>query len=132
MRYHDRIKESQCTHQVNKTTAHSLAFAFALLALYQDEQEKLYKHIKSVVKDGGLPVRIPFFNKVHTSFDSFSCRNTDLRRLSCLDIRHSVSLFMVGMSRMILTGYLSVLYEPLRLFPPVSANYRPGIWPIFD
>jgi len=32
-----------------KTTAHTLCFTFALLALYQHEQEKLFQHIQSVV-----------------------------------------------------------------------------------
>ena len=40
-----------------QTTAHALAFTFALLALYQDEQEKLLEHIKSVVPEGRMPVR---------------------------------------------------------------------------
>ncbi|KAF9555383.1 cytochrome P450 [Agrocybe pediades] len=34
----------------HETTAHTLCFTFALLALYQDEQEKLFEHIKSVLK----------------------------------------------------------------------------------
>ena len=40
----------------HKTTAYSLAFAMALLSIYQDEQEELYKHIRSVVPEGRLPV----------------------------------------------------------------------------
>ncbi|TRM69322.1 cytochrome P450 [Schizophyllum amplum] len=40
----------------HETLAHTLCFAFALLALYPDEQDKLYGHIKSVLpKDGTLP-----------------------------------------------------------------------------
>ncbi|KZV97741.1 cytochrome P450 [Exidia glandulosa HHB12029] len=40
----------------HETTAHTLAFTFGLLALYQDEQEKLYQHITSVVAaDGTMP-----------------------------------------------------------------------------
>ncbi|OSX59381.1 hypothetical protein POSPLADRAFT_1059568 [Postia placenta MAD-698-R-SB12] len=39
----------------HETTAHTLAFTFILLALYQDQQEILYQHIKSVVPDGKLP-----------------------------------------------------------------------------
>ncbi|EFI27130.1 614/534 cytochrome P450 [Coprinopsis cinerea okayama7 len=39
----------------HETTAHALCFAFALLALYQDEQEALYEHIKSVLPDGRDP-----------------------------------------------------------------------------
>lgn len=40
-----------------KTTASALSFAVALLATHQDEQEELYKHVRSVVPEGRLPVR---------------------------------------------------------------------------
>ncbi|KAH9962276.1 cytochrome P450 [Lactifluus volemus] len=33
----------------HETSAHALCFAFALLALYPDEQERLYQHIKGVL-----------------------------------------------------------------------------------
>ncbi|EKM77564.1 hypothetical protein AGABI1DRAFT_101616 [Agaricus bisporus var. burnettii JB137-S8] len=39
----------------HETTAHTLCYTFALLALYQDEQERLYQHIKSIVKDFRAP-----------------------------------------------------------------------------
>jgi cytochrome P450 len=32
-----------------QTTAHTLCFSFALLALYPDEQERMYEEIKSVM-----------------------------------------------------------------------------------
>ncbi|KAE9395995.1 cytochrome P450 [Gymnopus androsaceus JB14] len=40
----------------HETTAHTLCFTFALLALYPEEQEILFQHIKSVLSDGRLPV----------------------------------------------------------------------------
>jgi cytochrome P450 len=40
-----------------QTTAHTLCFSFALLALYPDEQERLYQHIKGVMSSvNGMPV----------------------------------------------------------------------------
>lgn len=39
----------------HETTAHTLCYAFGLLALYQDEQETLYQHIKSIIPDGRTP-----------------------------------------------------------------------------
>jgi cytochrome P450 len=40
-----------------QTTAHTLCFSFALLALYPDEQERLYQHIKGVMSSlDGMPV----------------------------------------------------------------------------
>lgn len=39
----------------HETTAHTLCFTLALLALYPDEQEKLYQHIKSVIPDPQAP-----------------------------------------------------------------------------
>ncbi|KIK59158.1 hypothetical protein GYMLUDRAFT_170120 [Collybiopsis luxurians FD-317 M1] len=63
----------------HETTAHTFCFAFALLALYLDQQETLFQHINSVLPEGGLPV---------------SCE---------------------------LRGTSWVLYETLRMFPPVTA-----------
>jgi cytochrome P450 len=40
----------------HETTASVLSFAVALLATHQEEQEELYKHVRSVVSDGRLPV----------------------------------------------------------------------------
>lgn len=42
---------------ISQTSAHTLAFAFALLALHPEEQDLLYEEITSVMKDGKLPVR---------------------------------------------------------------------------
>jgi cytochrome P450 len=39
----------------HETTAHTLSFTFALLALYPDEQEKLYQNIKKIIPDGEEP-----------------------------------------------------------------------------
>lgn len=47
----------------HETTAHTLAFAAALLALYPDIQEKLYQHIKATVTD---PSGTPTYNEVST------------------------------------------------------------------
>ncbi|SRR5258706_12479653 len=40
----------------HETTASALSFAIALLATHQEEQEELYKHVRSVVPDGRIPV----------------------------------------------------------------------------
>jgi len=59
---------------VMQTTANTLCFAFALLALYPDEQEKLFEHIKSVTK-GRLPARSIFFlSGFRGKFHSELCR----------------------------------------------------------
>ncbi|KAJ3923191.1 cytochrome P450 [Lentinula edodes] len=49
----------------HETTAHTLCFTFALLALYPDQQEILYQHIKSVLADGRLPTyeEMPLFTQ---------------------------------------------------------------------
>jgi len=39
----------------HETTAHTLAFTFGLLALYPNEQEKLFQQIKEVLADGRHP-----------------------------------------------------------------------------
>ncbi|EMD41758.1 hypothetical protein CERSUDRAFT_147048 [Gelatoporia subvermispora B] len=39
----------------HETTAYTLAFALALLALYPEEQDKLYQHIRAALPKGGSP-----------------------------------------------------------------------------
>jgi cytochrome P450 len=41
------------------TTANTLSATIAFLALYQNEQEKVYNHIRNVFSDGREPVNIP-------------------------------------------------------------------------
>ncbi|KAJ3484829.1 hypothetical protein NLI96_g5370 [Meripilus lineatus] len=41
--------------QIPKSTGHTLCFAFALLALYPQEQERLYEEIITIFPDGRLP-----------------------------------------------------------------------------
>ncbi|KAH8834966.1 cytochrome P450 [Flagelloscypha sp. PMI_526] len=66
----------------HETSANTLAWSFAMLALYPEEQDKLYKHVKTLMPDGHFPSyeEMPTFN-------------------------HS----------------LAVMYETLRVFPPVAA-----------
>ena len=45
-----------------ETTAHTLAYAFILLVLHQDEQETYYQNIKSVLPNGRNPVSIRLFS----------------------------------------------------------------------
>ena len=47
-----------------QTTAHTLCFTLALLALFPDEQEILFQHIKSVLSDGRTPVYYYLFKEV--------------------------------------------------------------------
>lgn len=49
--------ETDLGEKGHETTAYSLASALALLSLYQDEQDELYEHVRSVVPEGRLPVR---------------------------------------------------------------------------
>ena len=74
----------------------------ALLATHQEEQEELYRHVRSVVPDGRLPVcRGDFYYFTLTlSYQTYQ------------DVPH-------------LSRVLAVIYETLRLFPPVSSFQRP-------
>lgn len=47
----------------HETTAHTLAYTFTMLALYPDEQEKLYQHINSIIPDNRVPTyeMLPLF-----------------------------------------------------------------------
>ncbi|EJD46149.1 cytochrome P450 [Auricularia subglabra TFB-10046 SS5] len=67
----------------HETTAHTLAHAFALLALYEDEQEKLYQEVQSAI--GPNPEAVLTYD--------------DMSKLPYA---------------------LAIIYEALRMFPPVS------------
>lgn len=45
-----------------QTTAHTLAYAFILLALYPEEQEAFYRNIKTVLPSGRVPVCASFLS----------------------------------------------------------------------
>ncbi|KAF5351015.1 hypothetical protein D9756_008377 [Leucocoprinus leucothites] len=55
----------------HETTAHTLCFTLALLALYPAEQEKLYEHIKSVLPDAYAPTyeQVPLLTRVMAVFN---------------------------------------------------------------
>ncbi|KAH9947226.1 cytochrome P450 [Amylocystis lapponica] len=50
-----KLSDSELIGTFCATTAHTLAYTFIMLALYQDEQEILYQHVKSVFRDGRIP-----------------------------------------------------------------------------
>jgi len=66
----------------HETTAHSLAFAFALLALYPNKQEELYQHIKQILPDG----RIPTYDDMASLVYSSAVFNEALRMFSPVNI----------------------------------------------
>ncbi|KAJ7583975.1 cytochrome P450 [Mycena floridula] len=59
----------------HETTAHTLCYTFALLALYPDEQEKLYQHCKSVSPGD----EAPSYEKMNLFTQSLAVWNETLR-----------------------------------------------------
>ncbi|KAK0241060.1 cytochrome P450 [Armillaria nabsnona] len=51
----------------HESTAYALAFTFALLALYPDQQEILHSHVKSIIPDGRNPVSFAILLHYHYS-----------------------------------------------------------------
>ncbi|KAG6903010.1 hypothetical protein C0995_007443 [Termitomyces sp. Mi166 len=63
----------------HETTAHTLCFTFAMLALYQDEQEILYQHIQRVLAQGKLPVpSIPKFSAEDTRLSTIDTQGNNV------------------------------------------------------
>ncbi|KAI1788638.1 cytochrome P450 [Ganoderma leucocontextum] len=58
-----------------ETSAHTLAYSFILLALYQEEQEKFYQNIKQTLGDG----RTPSYEEFSTLSYSMAVFNETLR-----------------------------------------------------
>ncbi|KAK0479259.1 cytochrome P450 [Armillaria novae-zelandiae] len=54
----------------HETTGHTLALTLALLALYPDQQEILYRHVKSIIPDGRNPTydEMPLFTHSQAAF----------------------------------------------------------------
>jgi cytochrome P450 len=113
-----------------QTSAHTLAFAIALLALYPDEQEILFEHIRSVLSDGRIPVHFPGrgFLTMLEIIILLIC-STDVRGYSTVESCPGVSfpnlsipespIMMMMMYIYIYMQHTSVIYETLRLFPIV-------------
>ncbi|KAH9008126.1 cytochrome P450, partial [Lactarius pseudohatsudake] len=74
----------------HETTAHTLCFTLALLALHPDEQERLYQQIKGILVDPKWDVLGTDFAQTYEDMNRFTLST-------------------------------AVLYETLRMFPPVSA-----------
>ena len=49
----------QITQTTLQTTAHTLCYALAMLALNPETQDTLYEETKKVIADGRTPVRDP-------------------------------------------------------------------------
>ncbi|KAG8878233.1 hypothetical protein FRB97_002691 [Tulasnella sp. 331] len=75
----------------HETTAHTLAYVFGLLALDEDEQDRLFEHIKDIIAERELIL-------TQNSFWLFPQEYTDCAKLNRV---------------------VGVIYEAMRLFPPV-------------
>ena len=101
-----------------QTTSHTLAYSFIFLALYQEEQEKFYQSIKTVLSDGRTPVSLSahdFSALPHASpsrHTKTSKRSTTPWRKFAIASIHTRTPSASDRSH-------SVFNETLRLFPPV-------------
>ncbi|KAG6845908.1 hypothetical protein H0H87_000714 [Tephrocybe sp. NHM501043] len=78
-----RLRNVRLAFDELETTAHTLCFTFAMLALYEEEQEKLYQHIQSVLATGRLPV---------TGIPKYSAEDTTLTTLDADGNRESIAV----------------------------------------
>lgn len=98
-----------------QTTAHTLAYAFILLALHPDEQEAFYQNIKSVLPSDRNPVRLAGVLLCGSSLIYDCRRHTRTSAPSPTPWRACVTSHRCPL----LTRPSSVLNETLRWFPPV-------------
>jgi len=111
----------------HETTAHTLCFTFALLALYPDEQEKLFQHIKSILPDG----RIPTYEEMPLFTQSMAVLNETLRmytpghaipKYSAEDTRLTISNAAGDKHDLILPQGTPVVIDA------VGLHYNPRYW----
>jgi cytochrome P450 len=92
-----------------QTTAHTLWFSFALLALYPDEQERLYQHIEGVLSSlNGMPVSSRNLNSFRANITRGVRRHEPFHAIISVS---SPGLFTI--MRFLFSG--RVFYESLRL-----------------
>ena len=111
-----------------QTIAHTLCFAFALLALYPDKQEKVYEEIKAVSGEiGSVPVRISvdYSRKALITLHSnmLTCTNMPIPWRK----RFLATVVLYDLYKLIIC---SVLYETLRIFPPVQTLQLQSVIPV--
>ncbi|KAH9998670.1 cytochrome P450 [Russula vinacea] len=79
----------------HETTAHTLCFSFALLALHPDEQERLYQHIKGICMELTLPQEYEDMNRFTQSLAyptiCYGDQVTNIPKVSAQDTTLTVS-----------------------------------------
>ncbi|KAK7051243.1 hypothetical protein VNI00_004743 [Paramarasmius palmivorus] len=112
----------------HETTAHTLSFTFAMLALYPDEQEKLYQHIRSILPDG----RIPTYEEMPLFTQSMAVFYETLRLFPPVNVIPKVSAedtTLVTESTM--TGETRVIPVPRGTYISINTvglHYNPRYW----
>jgi cytochrome P450 len=97
----------------HETTAHSLVYMFGLLALYPEEQRKLYIHIKEIV--GNREAVRNIFLRIHDTF------NDHFKRLlkTFLNLPEFSRMSYFSFFKLTNNPFKSAFNETLRMFPPV-------------
>ncbi|KAG2144406.1 cytochrome P450 [Suillus bovinus] len=111
----------------HETTAHTLSFAFALLALHPDKQEEMYQHIKRVLPDG----RIPTYNDMPSLAYSSAVFNEALRMFPPVSVVPKLSIEDTTFTLTDANGTMKTVVVPkgleLTLDVP-GLHYNPKYW----
>lgn len=100
-----------------QTTAHTLSFTFALLALYPEVQEKMLKHIRSVIPDGRRPVGL-----VQQPFYTVLIASSGIWRHAQSDLYHGVRFGIITDFIVPLNLFLQYLQRNDSLVPPCACR----------
>ncbi|KAG2359627.1 cytochrome P450 [Suillus spraguei] len=111
----------------HETTAHTLSFAFALLALHPDKQEEMYQHIKRVLPDG----RIPTYDDMPSLAYSSAVFNETLRMFPPVSTVPKTSAEDTTFTLTDVNGTLKTVVVPAGLNLSVdmpALHYNPKYW----
>jgi len=111
----------------HETTAHTLCFTFALLALYPEQQELLFQHIKSVLPDG----RMPTYEDMSLLTYSMAVFNETLRMFPPVNNIPKYSAEDTSITITNAAGEKRVLPIPQRtivILNTVGVHYNPRYW----
>ncbi|KAF9048947.1 614/534 cytochrome P450 [Panaeolus papilionaceus] len=110
------------------TTSHTLAFALGLLALYPDEQERLYQHVQTVLTDG----RSPTYADVNSLSYSLAVFQETLRLFPPVSAIPKVSTEDTTLPFRNLEGDIKRIPVPKGTYITIhvpGVHYNPRYWP---
>ena len=94
-----------------QSSGSALCFALNMLAVHQEEQEELYKHIQDILPDGRLPVSMQYRHHLSSRAQLHLQTYQDIPRLSRVTAYASQTVWCVVVTEFLLAQHIVRSYE---------------------